>query len=225
MAFIMKVLVVEDDLAIARVLVRGLGEAGHLVVQAEDGPSGLAALRAGNCDVCVLDLGLPKLDGLSVLEEARAAGVRTPVLVLTARDAVPDRVQGLRRGADDYLTKPFAFTELVARLEALVRRVAPPARIRSGDFELDQDGHRALRGGIELALSEKQFALLSFLMQHAGKVVSRAQLLDKVFGYGFDPGTNIVDVHIGHLRQKLDEPSQPSCITTVRGVGYRFEDA
>jgi two-component system OmpR family response regulator len=222
----MRVLVVEDDPPTASVLRRGLEEEGHAVTAAGDGATALALLERGGADVCVLDVMLPALDGFTVVARARAAGVATPILLLTARDAVPDRVEGLKRGADDYLTKPFAFAELLARLEALHRRGgARETILRAGELELDAAAHRATLGGRELALSEKQFALLAFLLEHRGRVVTRQMVLDRVFGYGFDPGTNIVDVHIGHLRQKLDAPGAPSRITTVRGVGYRLEDA
>jgi two-component system OmpR family response regulator len=222
----MRVLVVEDDASLARVLVRGLGEEGHTVTRVGDGEKALAALKDEPPDVCVLDVMLPKLDGFGVVAAARQAGVTTPILLLTARDAVPDRVEGLRRGADDYLTKPFAFAELLARLEALVRRGQPrESLLRAGDLELDRGAYRVTLAGAPVALSEKQFALLEFLMRHRGQVVSRQMVLQQVFGYGFDPGTNIVDVHVGHLRQKIDTAGRPSRITTVRGVGYRLEDA
>jgi len=218
----MKILVVEDDPAMMRALRRGLVEEGHEVVVASDGVVGLAELRAG-VDACVLDLELPRLDGLSLLESARDGGITTPVLVLTARDAVPDRVAGLRGGADDYMTKPFAFAELLARLDALTRRRATP-RTRLGPLELDVAGRRARVGAQELVLSEKQFALLAFFVDHAGETVTRQAVLKTVFGYDFDPGTNIVDVHVAHLRAKLAD-HKALRITTVRGVGYRFEDA
>jgi two-component system OmpR family response regulator len=221
----MKVLVIEDDPALRRVLERGLAEEGHAVELAADGPGGLARLRAGGFDACVLDVMLPGLDGFAVVEGARAAGVRTPVLMLTARDAVSDRVEGLKRGADDYLVKPFAFAELLARLEALARRAQPVEEsLTAGDLVVDPAAHRAFKDGVELALSARQFALLAFLMRRRGQVVSRAVLLEQVFGYGFDPGTNLVDVHVGNLRGKIDSPGRPSRITTVRGVGYRFEE-
>ena len=221
----MRVLLIEDDVALARVLKRGLSEDGHEIVHAADGPSGLARLREGDHDVCVLDVLLPGLDGFAVLSQARAAGIATPILMLTARDAVPDRVEGLKRGADDYLVKPFAFAELVARLEALARRPAPrEGPLRAGDLEIDPVAHRARLADRELTLSQKQFALLAFLLKHRGQVVTRQMVLERVFGYGFDPGTNLVDVHIGNLRQKIDAPGAPSRITTIRGVGYRFED-
>ncbi len=222
----LRVLVVEDDASLRRVLERGLVEEGHTVQVAADGPSGLRRLLAGGLDACVLDVMLPGLDGFAVVEQGRAAGVTTPILLLTARDAVPDRVEGLKRGADDYLTKPFAFAELLARLEALTRRGQPQvARLEAGDLALDGASHRVWIAGAEVTLSQKQFSLLEFLMRHRGQVVTRAMVLEHVFGYTFDPGTNLVDVHVGNLRQKIDSTAGPSRITTVRGVGYRFEVA
>jgi two-component system OmpR family response regulator len=221
----MRLLLVEDDAGLANVLTRGLREEGHTVEHVGDGAVGLERLRAGGFDACVLDVMLPGLDGFQVAEQARASGVRTPILMLTARDAVEDRVEGLKRGADDYLVKPFAFAELLARLDALTRRVAPAPRLVAGDLALDCAAHRATLAGRELVLSQKQFALLEFLVRHRGEVVTRAMVLAEVFGYAFDPGTNLVDVHVANLRQKIDPPDRPSRITTVRGVGYRFEDA
>jgi two-component system OmpR family response regulator len=221
----MRLLLVEDDAALAGIVARGLTEEGHQVEHVPDGELGLARLRTGGFDACILDVMLPGLDGFAVVERARQSGVRTPVLILTARDAVPDRVAGLRRGADDYLTKPFAFAELLARLEALTRRgPAASARLTAGDLELDCKAHCATAGGRTLTLSHKQFALLEFFLRRRGEVVTRAMVLEQVFGYSFDPGTNIVDVHVANLRQKIDSPGSPSHITTVRGVGYRFED-
>ena len=219
----MKVLVVEDDPAVARALVRGLVEEGHDVEHASDGMVGLAALTRADTEVCILDLQLPLLDGMAVLRTARARGISTPVLVLTARDAVPDRVEGLRGGADDYLVKPFAFAELLARIEVLARRLPALSPTRAGDLELDPTARKVRISGREVSLSEKQFALLAFLVSHAGQVVSRGTVLKAVFGYDFDPGTNIVDVHVLHLRKKVDARGQSSRITSVRGVGYRLE--
>ena len=219
----MKVLIVEDDPAVARAVVRGLVEEGHEVEHASDGAIGLAALTRADADVCILDLQLPLLDGMAVLRTARARGITTPVLVLTARDAVPDRVEGLRGGADDYLTKPFAFAELVARLEVMVRRAPIVAPNRVGDLELDLAARKVRIAAREVVLSEKQFALLAFLVKHAGRVVARATVLQAVFGYDFDPGTNIVDVHVLHLRKKIDAAGESSRISSVRGVGYRLE--
>jgi two-component system, OmpR family, response regulator len=223
-----RILVIEDDAALVRLLQRGLVEEGHAVELAQSGPVGLERLLDTDAtrllDACVLDIQLPGLDGLSVLGRARDRGVATPVLILTARDAIPDRVQGLRTGADDYLTKPFAFAELLARLEVIGRRAQPrTSLVTSGDLSLDAARHHATLAGAPLTLSEKQFALLEFFLRHAGRVVTRAMVLKSVFGYGFEPGTNIVDVHVGHLRQRIDTPGRRSRITTVRGVGYRLE--
>jgi len=208
-------------------LERGLTEEGHEVTAVRDGQAGLDELRGHKAfDVCVLDIGLPGIDGFEALSAARADGVVTPILLLTARDAVSDRVRGLQLGADDYLPKPFAFAELLARLEAISRRgrVAPVVtRLRCRDLELDSTAHRVTVRGKAVELSARQFALLELLLRHVGQAVTRTMILELVFGYKFDPGTNIVDVHISNLRQKLDAPGLPSRITTVRGVGYRLE--
>jgi len=219
-----RMLLVEDDPKIVAMLARGLSEEGFSVEVASDGRAGLEGLCSDRFEVCVLDLGLPHKDGLEVLSEARAAGYLTPVLVLTARDAVPDRVMGLNGGADDYLTKPFAFAELLARLRALLRRGPEPKRgpLTSLDLSLDPARHRVTRAGESIELSKTQFALLECLLRNKGEVVSRARILDRVFQYGFDPGTNIVDVHVAQLRKKIDRATEPSLITTVRGVGYRL---
>jgi two-component system OmpR family response regulator len=220
----LRILLIEDDHKLVRMLRRGLEEEGHGVDVARDGNAGLERLRAGDADVCILDVMLPGRDGFAVLTEARAAGVRLPVLMLTARDAVGDRVRGLTEGADDYVVKPFAFAELLARLNALVRRGAPRReRMRVGHLEVDLPAHRVWAAGQEVELSPRQFALLEFLWRHAGEVVSRAMLVEQVFGYAFDAITNIVDVHMSNLRQKIDLPGRPSLITTVRGVGFRLE--
>jgi two-component system copper resistance phosphate regulon response regulator CusR len=222
--FPLRILVIEDDRELSRMLARGLGEEGHAVALAEDGVNGLAQLCTGGYDLCVLDVLLPLRDGFSVLADARAVGVSTPVLMLTARDAVEDRVRGLGLGADDYLVKPFAFAELLARIAALGRRGAPKReRERVGHIELDSAAHRVFADGRELELSAKQYALLEFLIRHRGEVVSRSMILRQVFGYSFEAVSNIVDVHISSLRQKIDRPGEPSLIVTVRGVGYRLE--
>ena len=220
----LRILVIEDDRELCRLLARGLGEEGHSVALAHDGVNGLAQLCTGGFDVCVLDVRLPLRDGFDVLADARAVGVNTPVLMLTARDAVEDRVRGLSLGADDYLVKPFAFAELAARVAAVARRGAPKReRERIGHLELDSAAHRVLSDGKELELSAKQYALLEFLVRHRGEVVSRSMILRQVFGYSFEAVSNIVDVHISSLRQKIDRPGEPSLIVTVRGVGYRLE--
>jgi two-component system OmpR family response regulator len=221
----MKVLLIEDDVALGDMLHRGLSEDGHDVQLLRDGKSGLDALATEGADVCILDVLLPLMDGFTVVERARQSGVRTPVLMLTARDELSDRVEGLRRGADDYLVKPFAFAELVARLEALTRRgTQRETKIACGDLILDLAEKRVTIAEREVLLSQKQLALLECFLRHRGQVVTRSMILSQVFGYDFDPGTNIVDVHVGHLRQRIDVDGRPSRITTVRGIGYRFEE-
>jgi two-component system OmpR family response regulator len=220
-----RILLVEDDRKLARMLERGLTEAGNQVAAVRDAESGLERLRAGGFDVCVLDVLLPGMDGFAALERARAEGIATPMLMLTARDSVADRVRGLQLGADDYLVKPFAFAELEARLSALARRSAPPREtiLRAGSLVLDPAAHTVTLDGRALELSAKQFALLAFLLRHRGRVVTRQMVLEEVFGYEFDPGTNIVDVHVANLRKKIDAPKGASRIETIRGVGYRLE--
>jgi two-component system OmpR family response regulator len=219
-----RVLIIEDDARAARLLERGLVAEGFAVTVAEDGNAGLTQLTEQGFDACVLDLQLPGLHGLHVLERARAADVKTPVLILTSNDAVPDRVRGLNLGADDYLPKPFSFEELVARLRALLRRGAPQRApiLRFQGLELDPTAHEVKLRGRRLQLSPRQFSLLEFLMRHQGEVVPRALILERVWGYTFDTGTNVVEVHIAHLRQQIDRPGGPSLIETVRGVGYRL---
>jgi DNA-binding response OmpR family regulator len=219
----MRVLIVEDDDALGQVMARGLREEGYGVDVELTCRGAEGALMVNEYDVVVLDLGLPDGDGLEVCSAARAGGVRTPILVLTARGAVDDRVAGLDAGADDYLAKPFDFAELAARLRALMRR---PARALSpvlevGDLRLDPAAHRFWRGPVLIPLTAKEFALLHELMARAGEVVSRTELLEHVWDTNYDGLSNVVDVHVASLRRKLDAPSGPAPIDTVRGVGYR----
>lgn len=219
----MLLLLVEDDVRLVRALCAGLEEESYSVEIASDGDAALAALLRTPFDVCILDIQLPKQDGFSVLAKARSAGIRTPILVLTARDAVSDRVRGLRDGADDYLTKPFAFAELLARLEALVRR----GGARHGDvlvhglLRVCLSAHEVTVQDVRIELPPKQFAVLVMLLRHEGHVVTRTMLLRSVWGYSFDPGTNIVDVHVAQLRRKLEQAGAVDVISTIRGVGYR----
>ncbi len=217
------VLLVEDDVRLVRALSAGLAEESYSTHVARDGDAALSSLLQTPFDVCILDIQLPKQDGFAVLAQARAAGVTTPILVLTARDAVSDRVRGLREGADDYLTKPFAFVELLARLEALVRRGG--ARhgdvIVRGALRVCVSAHQVQVGEVPAELTPKQFSLLLLLLRHEGEVVTRSMLLRTVWGYSFDPGTNIVDVHIAQLRRKLEQAGAENVIHTIRGVGYR----
>ena len=219
----MRVLVVEDDESIASFISRGLAEAGFAVDVAQTGREGLMKAQAQEYDAAVLDLMLPELDGLSVVAELRRAGVRTPVLILTARRSVEDRVRGLEIGADDYLVKPFAFPELLARVQALIRRAhgTPDAvELIVGDLRLHRLTRRVDRGGQDIDLRPREFALLELLMRNPGRVVSKTMILSHVWGYDFDPGSNVVDVLVFRLRDKIDRGFSPPLLHTVRGVGY-----
>src|SRR5262245_8943407 len=218
----MRLLVVEDEPGIVRFLQQGLIETGYAVDVATDGEEALDYVRAAAYDAIVLDLMLPKIHGLRVLEAIRHRGVKTPVLILTARDAVEDRVRGLDFGADDYLVKPFAFPELLARLRALLRRPAQllDPVLRVGDLELDTVRHEVRRRGRLIDLSPREFALLEHLMRHAGQVLTRTQIAESVWNFDFVSESNVVDVYVGYLRRKLQRDSAASLLYTVRGVGY-----
>jgi two-component system OmpR family response regulator len=218
-----RVLLVEDDPTIGEFVARGLREAGFAVDRTVDGEEGLEAARTQDYDAAVVDLMLPKRDGLSVIEAMRAAGIVTPVLILSARRSVDDRVRGLQAGGDDYLTKPFAFAELLARVQALVRRASrtpEPTTLSFEDLVLDLLSRRVTRAGVPLELRPREFALLEYLMRNAGKVVSKTMILSHVWDYNFDPQTNIVDVLVSRLREKIDRPFGRKLLHTVRGVGY-----
>jgi two-component system OmpR family response regulator len=219
----MHALLIEDDDTIAQFVARGLREAGFAVDRASDGAEGLASALDQAYDVAVVDLMLPKRDGLSVIEELRRKSVMTPVLILSARQTVDDRVRGLQAGGDDYLTKPFAFAELLARVQALVRRASrspEPTTLTVEDLVLDLLSRRVSRAGTPIDLRPREFALLEYLMRNTGKVVSKTMILSHVWEYNFDPQTNIVDVLVSRLRDKLDRPFGSKLIHTVRGVGY-----
>ena len=222
----MRILVVEDELKMAGLLRRGLQEEGHAVDLARTGDDALWMARATKYDAVVLDLMLPGLDGIEVCRRLRDGGVWAPVLMLTARDGVDDRVAGLDAGADDYLPKPFSFAELLARLRALVRRGAGerPAVLQVGDLRLDPATRRAWRGDVEVKLSAKEFALLEAFMRRPGDVLSRYQLLEHAWDYGYENRSNVVDVYVRYLRDKVDRPFGRASIETVRGVGYRLRD-
>ena len=221
----MRILVIEDDAEAAQYLAKGLRESGHVVDHAEDGPRGLSLAVSGPYDALIVDRMLPGLDGLAVIEALRKSGSRTPVLILSARSRVDDRVDGLRAGGDDYLAKPFAFSELLARLEALVRRSQPATaetRLRVADLELDLLARTVSRDGRDIDLKPREFRILEYLMRHAGQVVTRTMLLENVWDFHFDPQTNVVDVHMSRLRQKIDGENDRPMLQTVRGAGYRL---
>jgi two-component system, OmpR family, copper resistance phosphate regulon response regulator CusR len=222
-----KILVVEDEKKTATYLRKGLAESGFTVDLAEDGAEGFQLARSGDHDLIVLDVMLPKRDGWSVLAGLRDCGKQTPVLFLTARDAVEDRVRGLQTGADDYLVKPFAFAELLARVRTLLRRspARQPDGLRIGDLEIDFHAHRAVRSGKRLDLTPKEFSLLSLLARRTGEVVTRTVIAGQVWDMNFDSHTNVVDVHIRRLRAKVDDPFERKLIRTVRGVGYVLEES
>jgi len=216
-------LLIEDDDTIADFVARGLREAGFAVDRAADGAEGLDAALAQTYDVAVVDVMLPRRDGLSVIEELRRKGVMTPVLILSAKRSVDDRVRGLQAGGDDYLTKPFAFAELLARVQALVRRASrtpEPTTLTVEDLVLDLLSRRVTRAGTVVDLRPREFALLEYLMRNAGKVISKTMILSHVWEYNFDPQTNIVDVLVSRLRDKVDRAFDRKLIHTVRGVGY-----
>jgi two-component system OmpR family response regulator len=219
----MRVLVIEDDESIASFISRGLTEAGFATDVARNGPDGLIKASSAEYDAAVVDLMLPGRDGLSIVSELRRTGVRTPVLILTARRSVEDRVQGLAIGADDYLTKPFAFPELLARVQALIRRAqgTPDAvELAVADLRLNRLTRHVERDGRVIDLRPREFALLELMMRNAGRVISKTMILSHVWGYDFDPGSNVVDVLVFRLRDKIDRGFSPPLLHTVRGVGY-----
>ena len=219
----MRVLIIEDDHEAATYIATALRESGHAADHASDGETGLSMAREEAYDVLVIDRMLPRLDGLSIVRQLRAEGRDTPVLILSALGDVTDRVTGLKSGGDDYLTKPFAFSELLARVEALGRRVQPEEQKTTyavGDLVLDRLSHRVTRAGQSITLQPREFRLLEYLMKHAGQVVTRTMLLEGVWDYHFDPQTNVIDVHISRLRSKIDKNFDTPLLHTVRGSGY-----
>jgi two-component system, OmpR family, response regulator len=219
----MRILIIEDDRDAAQYLAKGLRESGHSAEVAEDGRSGLLRAAVEPFDVLIVDRMLPNLDGLSLVQHLRKTGHATPVLFLSALGEVDDRVRGLRAGGDDYLAKPYAFSELLARIENLGRRRdqrAAATRLKVADLELDLLSRKASRAGQAIDLQPREFQLLETLMRHAGQVMTRTMLLEQVWNYHFDPQTNVIDVHISRLRQKIDRGFEPPLIHTVRGAGY-----
>jgi two-component system, OmpR family, response regulator len=224
----MRILLVEDDREAAAYLVKALNEAGHVADHAADGEHGYGLAQENVHDVLILDRLLPLMDGLTLIGKLRADGITTPALILSALGQVDDRVAGLRAGGDDYLPKPYAFTELLARVEALGRRSSPAVGdtvYRVGDLELDRLSHRVSRAGQEIVLQPREFRLLEYLMRHAGQVVTRTMLLENVWDYHFDPQTNVIDVHVSRLRSKIDKGFDPALLHTIRGAGYVIRDS
>ena len=222
----LRILIMEDDLDAAEAMARGLADAGHQAVLAPDGEAGLAHARDGGFDVLVVDRMMPKVDGLTAVSTLRREGDATPVLFLSALGEVDDRVTGLKAGGDDYLVKPYAFSELIARVEALSRRRetgAVATTLKVGALEMDLIARAVHRDGQEIDLQPREFQLLEFLMRHAGQSVTRTMLLEKVWEYHFDPQTNVIDVHISRLRAKIDKGFDHPMLQTVRGAGYRLE--
>ncbi len=225
----MRILIIEDDREASAYLIKAFREQGHLADHALDGLEGYAAAREGDYDVLIVDRMLPKLDGLSLISGLREQKVETPVLILSALGQVDDRVKGLRAGGDDYLSKPYAFSELLARVEALARRRSgqrgESTVYRVGDLELDRLSHQVTISGKEVVLQPREFRLLEYLMKHAGQVVTRTMLLENVWDYHFDPQTNVIDVHISRLRSKIDKGKEAPLLHTVRGAGYMIRES
>jgi two-component system OmpR family response regulator len=225
----LQILVIEDDHEAANYLAKGLSELGHRADKADDGEAGLQMALDRDYDILIVDRMLPKRDGLAVIEELRKSGNHTPVLILSALGQVDDRVTGLKAGGDDYLPKPYAFTELQARVEALARRPKSASQVETtytvGDLTLDRMAHSCRRGDMEIPLQPREFRLLEYLMQHAGQVVTRTMLLENVWEYHFDPQTNVIDVHISRLRGKIDKGFDMPLLHTIRGAGYTIRDA
>lgn len=223
----MRLLIIEDDRDAADYLIKAFREVGHVADQAGDGEEGLALALDGQYDVLIVDRMLPKRDGLSVIGTLRGKGIETPALILSALGQVDDRVKGLRAGGDDYLPKPYSFSELLARVEVLSRRRGGRSEetvYRVADLELDRLSHQVTRGEQEILLQPREFRLLEYLMKHAGQVVTRTMLLENVWDYHFDPQTNVIDVHISRLRSKIDKGFSPPLLHTVRGAGYMIRD-
>lgn len=223
----MRVLVIEDDSETAAFLQKSLKESGHTADTAGDGDTGLVMARTASYDVLIVDRMLPKRDGLSLITALREAGDRTPALILSALGEVDDRVKGLRAGGDDYLAKPYSYTELLARVEALARRAAPEESETTyivGDLVLDRLSHKVMRAGTPVLLQPREYRLLEYLMKYAGQVVTRTMLLENVWDYHFDPQTNVIDVHISRLRAKIDKSFDRALLHTIRGAGYMIRD-
>ncbi len=223
----MRILLVEDDKGIVRFVKKGLLENSFSVEVATDGEEGVNSFLHMKYDLIVLDIMLPKMDGREVLKRMKSIDNQTPVIFLTAKDSENDIVKGLNLGADDYLTKPFSFNELLARIQAILRRgkaVTFPSRLQVANLILESDGHRVFREKTKIELTPKEYALLEFFMRHPGEIVTRIMISEKIFDYHFDTSTNVIDVHVSHLRSKIDKDFEPKLLHTVKGVGYVLED-
>lgn len=223
----MRILLVEDDKGIIRFVKKGLLEHSFSVDVATNGEEGVDSTLHRQYDLIVLDILLPKLDGKEVLKKIRSMDIQTPVIFLTAKNSEADIVHGLNLGADDYLTKPFSFNELIARIQAILRRGKPissPSRLQLANLILEPDGHRVYREKFKIELTPKEYALLEFFMRHPGEIVTRTMISEKIFDYHFDTATNVIDVHVSHLRNKIDKDFEPKLLHTLKGVGYVLED-
>jgi two-component system OmpR family response regulator len=223
----MKLLLIEDDKEAAKYLMKGLREQGYVVDHSANGKDGMFMAASEKYDALIVDRMVPEVDGLTIIQTLRASGNDTPAIVLTALDKVDEKVKGLKAGADDYLAKPYSFTELIARLEAITRRKGnggekAQTKLACGDLEMDLLKRTVTRGGKEIELQAREFALLEYLMRHSGTVVTRTMLLEHVWDYNFDPQTNVIDVHISRLRQKIDKGFDKTLIQTLRGAGYKL---
>lgn len=224
----MRLLLIEDDMKIASFILRGMNEAGFAIDHAKDGEDGLHMALTEPYDTIIIDLMLPKLDGLKIIEIMREQNIITPVIILSAKRALDDRIKGLQTGSDDYLTKPFAFTELLVRVQALIRRagrVAEPSRLSVADLSMDMISHEVSRGGIPISLQPKEYTLLEFMMRNRGKVLSKTTIMEHVWDYNFDPKTNVVEARMCRLREKVDKGFDKKLIHTVFGVGYVLKES
>ena len=222
----MNIIIIEDDKKIAAFIMKGLEQAGFNTVHAADGKDGLFKMKTGEFDVAVIDIMLPEMDGFTVIQKLREAKIKTPVLVLSAKNSVEDKVRGLQAGGDDYLAKPFAFAELLARIQALLRRasnVVEPTTLTVGDLTIDLLSHKVHRGGVRIDIQPQEYVLLEYLMRNAGRIVSKTMIIEHVWEYNFDPQTNIVETRMCRLREKIDKPFEKKLIHTVRGFGYVME--
>lgn len=222
----MNIIIIEDDKKTAAFIMKGLEQAGFNTVHAANGKDGLFKMKTGEFDVAVVDIMLPEMDGFTVIQKLREAKIKTPVLVLSAKNSVEDKVRGLQAGGDDYLAKPFAFAELLARIQALLRRasnVVEPTTLTVGDLTIDLLSHKVHRGGVRIDIQPQEYVLLEYLMRNAGRIVSKTMIIEHVWEYNFDPQTNIVETRMCRLREKIDKPFEKKLIHTVRGFGYVME--